>query len=327
MTTETVTITAADDGQRLDRWFKKHYPDASFAQVQKILRTGQVRVDGKRVKGEARLAEGQVVRIPPQIAAPPKDTKSGLTEKDATFIRSLVIYSDKYIIALNKPQGLAVQGGSKINKHIDGMLDGLKNKAEDERPHLVHRIDKDTSGLLLIARDTKTARALSDAFRARDIRKYYWAVTSPVPEKQSGKIKSMLAKVGAPGEERMQSVSTEDGKLAVTFFNVIERVSNQLALVAFWPRTGRTHQIRVHAAEMGTPLIGDFKYDRDQLFLSENPGMSDALHLHARRIIMPHPMTGEPLDITAPLGAEMKKTFKYFGFNPDDKSDPFEDVE
>lgn len=323
-----IVIGEADDGQRLDRWLKKNYPDTGFGLVQKILRTGQVRVDGKRAKGDARLAVGQIVRIPPQISAPPKDKKSGLTEKDAAFIRSLVIYSDKDVVAINKPQGVAVQGGSKINKHIDGLLDGLKNNINDERPHLVHRLDKDTSGVLLLARNTKTARLLGDLFKSRDIRKYYWAMTAPAPKSDMGRIKNLLAKVGEPGNERMREVHSEEGKTAITEYRVMERVGKNLAWVAFWPRTGRTHQIRVHAADvLGAPLLGDFKYDPEQHFLHENPDLAQVLHLHARRLILPHPLTGEKLDITAPIMGDMKKTFKYFDFNGDDKTDPFEDVE
>lgn len=324
---DSVTVAESDDGQRLDRWLKKYYPDAGFSQVQKILRTGQVRVDGKRAKGDARLATGQLIRIPPQLTSPLPREERGLSPKDEAFIQSLVIYKDDYIIALNKPQGLAVQGGTKIVKHIDGLLDGLRFGAE--KPHLVHRLDKDTSGVLLLARSPKMARELGEYFRGRDIRKYYWAVTAPAPVQDQGKIKSSLAKMGAPGDERVQTVdeNNEEGKTALTFYSVMERVGDAVAWVAFWPKTGRTHQIRVHAAEMGAPLLGDFKYDPEQYFLSENPGLSNVLHLHARRLILPHPVTGKTIDITAPLGPEMKKTFKFFGFSVEDKSDPFEDVD
>lgn len=321
-----VTVSENDDGQRLDRWLKKHYPETSFGQMQKILRTGQVRVDGKRAKGETRLAAGQIVRIPPQMSSPVK-TERGLLPKDEAFIQSLVIYQDEHIIALNKPQGIAVQGGSKITKHIDGLLEGLSHGGE--KPHLVHRLDKDTSGVLLLARNSRAARELGEVFRGRDIRKYYWAVTAPAPMEEQGRIKSYLAKVGGAGDERMQSVDADnrEGKSALTYYNVMERVGDNAAWVAFWPKTGRTHQIRVHAAENGMPLLGDYKYYEDQHFLAENADLPRVLHLHARRVIMRHPMTGKKIDITAPLGPEMRKTFKYFGFSPDDKSDPFEDVD
>lgn len=323
---EGVTITEAEDGQRLDRWLKKHYPEVPFGQVQKILRTGQLRVDGKRVKGDTRLAAGQVLRIPPQLANPAPKEDRGLGLRDTDFIQSLVIYKDDDVIAINKPSGLASQGGTKIGKNVDFLLDGLKFDYED-RPHLVHRLDRDTSGVMLLARHPRAARLLADMFKGRDIRKYYWAVTSPAPELEQGKIRSALAKVDAGGGERMMAVDEEEGKMSLTFYRVMESLGKQLAFVAFWPRTGRQHQIRVHAVEMGTPLLGDFKYDPEQAFLADNPSLPQTLHLHARRLILPHPLTGKKLDITAPLGPDMRKTFKYYGFDADDKSDPFEDLD
>ena len=253
--------------------------------------------------------------------------KKVISEKDTQFMTSMVIYEDEHLIALNKPQGLAVQGGSKVKKHVDGLLDALAQKGI--RPHLVHRLDKETSGVLLLARHPKAAKLMGELFSGRDIRKYYWAIVSPVPKLEEGKIKSSIAKVASGGGERMMAVSDDDseGKMALSYYKVIEAVGKAVAWVAFWPRTGRTHQLRVHAAEMGTPIIGDDKYNYDNEFLQENPELSDTLHLHARRVIFRHPMTGKKVDITAPLGAEMKKTFKHFGFDANDKSDPFTDVE
>lgn len=321
---DSVTIKEEEDGVRLDRWLKKHYPDTTFSNLQKILRTGQLRVDGKRAKGDTRLQKGQILRIPPQLTTAVPKEERGLSKKDIDFIQSLVIYKDEHIIALNKPAGLAVQGGTKINRHIDGLLDGLTFGAS--RPHLVHRLDKDTSGILLLARNPKVAKLLGDLFHGRDIRKYYWAITVPAPLQFQGKIKSTLAKVEGAGGERVMSVSEEKGKMALTYYQVMESAHDKLAWVAFWPRTGRTHQIRVHALEMGCPLLGDYKYCRDQHLLKELPDLPDMLHLHARRIILPHPVTGKKLDITAPLDTNMRKTWKFFSFNPDDKSDPFEEV-
>lgn len=324
-----VIVAEIDDGQRLDRWIKKYYPHITFGQAQKIVRTGQMRVNGKRVKNDTRLEKGQSVRIPPQMgdaeAAPLQ--KKVISEKDTQFMTSMVIYEDEHLIALNKPQGLAVQGGSKVKKHVDGLLDALAQKGI--RPHLVHRLDKETSGVLLLARHPKAAKLMGELFSGRDIRKYYWAIVSPVPKLEEGKIKSSIAKVASGGGERMMAVSDDDseGKMALSYYKVIEAVGKAVAWVAFWPRTGRTHQLRVHAAEMGTPIIGDDKYNYDNEFLQENPELSDTLHLHARRVIFRHPMTGKKVDITAPLGAEMKKTFKHFGFDANDKSDPFTDVE
>lgn len=323
---ESIIIGEADDGQRLDRWLKKHYPETGFGQIQKILRTGQLRIDGKRAKGDMRLATGQVVRIPPQMQTPAPGEVRELSQKDIDFIRSMVIFKDEHIIALNKPSGLAVQGGTKIGKHIDGLLDGLKFDQE-ERPKLVHRLDKDTSGLLLLARGTKMARELGELFKGRDIRKYYWAVAAPAPEMNQGKVKSALTKIEGEDGERMMVVDDGEGKMSLTYYSVMERLGNNLAWIAFWPKTGRTHQIRVHAVQMGCSLLGDFKYDPEQRFLQDTRELPHVLHLHARRIIFIHPATQREVDITAPLGVEMKKTFKHFGFDADDKTDPFEELE
>ena len=323
---EEIIIPSSDDGQRLDRWIKKKFPEVSFGQMQKILRTGQVRVDGKRVKGDARLQEGQSVRIPPQLTMPAPKTKNGLLPKEEAFIQSLVIYKDNDLIAINKPAGLAVQGGSKIKRHVDGMLDGLRFGAD--KPMLVHRLDKETSGILLLARNTKTARILGDMFKDRSIRKYYWAVTDGVPELHQGKIQTSLAKVMGPDGERVMSVGRDEGKTALSFYTVVENVGDKVAWIAFWPKTGRTHQLRVHAAEIGCPILGDEKYtDYDESVIDDAYGRPEGLHLHARRLIMQHPVTGKKIDITAPLGDVMLKTFKYFGFSPNDKSDPFEDID
>ncbi|MCK4945782.1 MAG: RluA family pseudouridine synthase [Alphaproteobacteria bacterium] len=322
---ENVTVLEEDDGVRLDRWLKKKYPDTTFSNLQKVLRTGQVRVDGKRVKGDARLVMGQLIRIPPQMTlAVPKNGR-GITKKDVDFIQSLVLYKDEHVIAINKPAGLASQGGSGIRRHIDGMLDGLIY--DGVRPHLVHRLDKDTSGILLLARNPKIARRMGELFQGRDIRKYYWAITVPAPSKHQGKIKTVIAKVDGPGGEKVRKVSEDKGKTAFTYYQVMDTALNKLAWVAFWPKTGRTHQIRVHALEIGCPLLGDYKYCYHQPLLEERPDLPNVLHLHSRRMILPHPVTGKKLDITAPLDTEMRKTWKFFNFNPEDKSDPFENVE
>lgn len=324
MTIEPIILGEMDDGLRLDRWIQKRYPDTPFRLVQKILRTGQVRVDGKRVKGHERLQKGQKVRIPPQLTLPPKK-ENGVLEKDVRFMKSLLLYQDEHILAVNKPAGLAVQGGSKIKKSLDDLLPALAK--DGVTPHLVHRLDKDTSGVLLLARNSKSAKLLGEIFQGREIRKYYWAVTVPAPPSSEGKIKSTIAKVAGRGGERMMAVAEGEGKTALTFYRVMEAVKNKLAWVAFWPKTGRTHQIRVHAAEMGCPLLGDFKYSEDHALLEEMPDLPDTLHLHARRVIFTHPVTHKKIDISAPISGDMLKTWKFFGFDPNDKSDPFEDVE
>jgi 23S rRNA pseudouridine955/2504/2580 synthase len=317
---ESIILTSVDDGQRLDRWLKKQFPEVPFSQLQKILRTGQLRIDGKRVKGDARLAEGQEVRIPPQLTMPAPERDKTISKKDTDFIRGLVVYEDEHLIAINKPAGLATQGGTKISKHVDGLLDGLAK--DGQRPHLLHRLDKETSGLLLLARNAKIAAMVGKMFQGRGIRKYYWAVTVPAPHEAEGKIQSAIAKVEGRGGERMMAVNEDEGKSALTYYRVMEDVGGKVAWIVFWPWTGRTHQIRVHAAQIGCPLLGDYKYGA-QPFLDENPDLPRGLHLHARRLILPHPVTGKKLDITAPLSGEMMKTFKYFGFDASDKSDPF----
>jgi len=298
------------------------------------MRKGQMRVDGGRVKPDTRLQGGQEVRIPPIRPAAPKKEKK-LDEKDKAFVRSLVLYEDEHVIALNKPSGIATQGGSKVKDHIDGLLDAFKDK-EGVKPRLVHRLDKDTSGILLLARSAKIARKLGDTFRSRDIKKIYWALVSPTPEVIEGAIKAPIAKAGGRNKERMV-VDEEEGKFAITEYQVIDNALQSAAFVAFWPRTGRTHQIRIHAELIGCPIVGDKKYARlpeqeewhearrkAEADLGEL-NLSDRLHLHARRLILPHPGRSGVLDITAPLPPELKSSWKKLGFNANLKEDPFED--
>ena len=320
---EGMIVQDDDDGQRIDRWLKKHFPDLSFGQLQKILRTGQVRVDGKRCKTSTRLVKGQSVRIPPQVTAPVPGEKK-ISPRDAALIKSLVIYQDDYIIAINKPAGIATQGGSKIGRNIDDMMEALT--VDGVKPRLVHRLDKDTSGVLLLARSLQMAQYLGDMFKGRDIRKYYWGITVPAPQVHQGKIQSAIAKTAGRGGERMMAVDKAEGKNALTYYSVMEHAARKVAWVAFWPRTGRMHQIRVHAAQMGCPLLGDYKYG-EQEYLDSMPELPATLHLHARRVIFQHPATGKTLDIVAPLDKDMAKTFEYFNFDPNDTSDPFEELE
>jgi len=313
------------DGVRLDKWIQKHYENVTFGQVQKLLRTGQIRIDGKRAKGDARLAVGQEIRIPPQMESiEPAEKK--ISKKDEEFIQSLILYQDEHIIALNKPAGIATQGGSKVTKHIDGMLDGLKFDYE-ERPHMVHRLDKETSGILMIARTQKAARLMGEMFRDKTIRKYYWALTIGVPDPMQGVVTTFIDKEDEDGYEKMATNKKEKGKKSVTYYSVMENAGRKLAWVAFWPRTGRKHQIRLHSLEMKTPLLGDYKYCMEQEILEGESELPKRLYLHARRIIMRHPITQKKLDITAPLGDEMKKAWKFFGFPVNDKTDPFEELE
>lgn len=328
-----IKVKDDDDGQRLDRWLKKYVPELPFGLAQKLMRTGQIRIDGKRAKPDSRLEAAQEVRIPPIEGDGRKSDRNAkkLSDKDAAFIRSLVIYEDEEVVAINKPQGLATQGGTGVKKHVDGMLDALIGK-NGVRPRIVHRLDKDTSGVLLLARSANSARALGHIFKGRDIKKIYWALVSPAPKDIEGTINAPLGKVGGPMKENIR-VDEEEGKRAVTEFSVIEHAHKQCAFVAFWPRTGRTHQIRVHAALMGTPIIGDSKYGErkieheHEIIGLEGVNLSAGLHLHARRIICPHPIfKNKTLDITAPLPPELSKSWKAMGFSTHLKNDPFEDL-
>ncbi len=311
-----------DDGQRLDRWLKKRVPDIPYGLAQKLIRKGQFRVDGKRVKADTKLAAGQSVRIPP-VEDKPKGAKPKLSEEDAQFIRSLVIHDDGDVIAINKPYDLPVQGGTKVRRHVDGMLDALVDE-KGVRPRLVHRLDRETSGVLMLARSGKVAKALGYAFKERGVKKIYYAIVTPTPEMHEGSIKAPLVKAGGPNRERMV-VDEKEGKFALTDYTVLEHAAQRAAFVAFWPRTGRTHQIRVHAELMGCPVLGDNKYRGDVEPL-EGLDTADRLHLHAARIICKHPTQKGMLDIRAPLPKELKKSWKALGFNSSYKDDPFGDI-
>ncbi len=244
---QNIEVSEDDDGQRLDRWLKKNVPDVPYGLAQKLIRKGQFRVDGKRVKPDVKLQAGQSVRIPP-VEDKPKGAKPKLSEEDAAFIRSLVIYDDGDVIAINKPYDLSVQGGTKVRRHVDGMLDALIDD-KGIRPRLVHRLDRETSGVLLLARSGKAAKGLGYAFKERGVKKIYYAIVTPTPEVHEGTIKAPLVKAGGPNRERM-IVDEKDGKFAMTDYAVIERAADRAAFVAFYPHTGRTHQIRVHAELM-----------------------------------------------------------------------------
>ncbi|MCK5384048.1 MAG: RluA family pseudouridine synthase [Alphaproteobacteria bacterium] len=330
-----ITVSEDDDGQRLDRWLKRCVPGLSYVFAQKLLRKGQIRVNGKRAKPDMRLEAGQEVKIPLSVMQTDKTKpfapeKGKISDKDRAFMHSLVIYEDEDIIALNKPCDLAVQGGTKTKRHIDGLLEVFANK-EGVKPRLVHRIDKETSGVLLLARSAKAARALGHAFKKHDIKKIYWAVVSPVPESYEGTIKAPILKSG--GDYEKMEINEEEGKTAITEYAVIENAGREVAFIAFWPRTGRTHQIRVHAAKvLGCGILGDRKYraikDEESKRIDVNLGemnVSRRLHLHAHRLIFSHPLKpGRIIDITAPLPNDLMQSWKALGFNHKYKQDPFE---
>lgn len=303
-------VSADDDDIRVDRWFKRHFPDVPYGQLAKWLRTGQVRVDGGRVKPGVRLASGQEIRLPPMAPATAKTerTRPAVAPKAAADLQSRVIYKDDHVIAINKPSGLAVQGGSGTTRHVDGMLDALRYDAQ-ERPRLVHRLDKDTSGVLLLARTRQAAQTLSYSFQGRAVDKVYWALVMGLPEVQAGTIDAPLAKRGGAGQEKMEGV--DDGQFAETDYRVIDNAAGRVAWLELRPRTGRTHQLRVHCSLMGNPILGDGKYGGRESFFA---GLPKRLHLHAQSLSLPHPEGGERLVITAPLDDELHESWKFLGF-------------
>jgi 23S rRNA pseudouridine955/2504/2580 synthase len=322
MSVQTRQITRDESGLRLDRWFQRHFPALGHGALQKLLRTGQVRLDGKRVEGKDRVEEGQTVRLPPGVtAAPAAKAKAAATvrsERDDKEIQRLVIHRDDHVIALNKPPGLAVQGGTGTSRHVDGMLDGLRFGYE-ERPRLVHRLDKDTSGLLLIGRTGQAAKRLTEAFRDRKTEKLYWAVVVGGPSRPQGVIDLPLLKRMAGHERELMQVDEEEGQRAITDFKVLDRAGKLASLLALWPRTGRTHQLRVHCAEIGCPILGDGKYKgaaNPAAGSLDNIADANRLHLHARRLRLPHPAKGE-LVLEAPPPPHFRRTVEAFGFSTD----------
>lgn len=314
-TVRQFTVALDDDGIRLDRWFKRHLPDASFNIVSRWARTGQLRVDGARATPGDRIQAGQVIRVPPADSAPvavakPKKARPQLTPEQLEFAESMVIHRDAQAIVLNKPPGLATQGGTKTHDHVDQLLDGLYYDL-DTRPKLVHRLDKDTSGALVLARTARAAAYFSKSFSGRTARKTYWAVVVGVPDIEDGFIDLPLGKQPGTGGEKMQ-VDEKEGQPARTRYRVIDQAGNRAAWVELQPHTGRTHQLRVHMAAIGHPIVGDGKYGMAEAFLSGS--ISRKMHLHARRICIDHPEGGK-LDITADLPTHFAETLKQLGFD------------
>ena len=323
MTGETIVVESLDGPLRLDRWLKRHYPGLAHGQLEKLLRTGRIRVDGKRARAGDRVGPGQAIHLPPLTefaspASPPQRPRPA----DETMLRDAVLYLDDAVIVLNKPAGLAVQGGTATERHVDAMLDALRFDGS-ERPRLVHRLDKDTSGILVLARSISAATFLTRAFREKATRKTYWAVVAGVPKLRQGRIDLALAKTPGRGGERVRA-DAEEGRHAVTYYRVLDTAGSEASWLALMPVTGRTHQLRAHCSAIGTPILGDGKYGGAAAHLAGVPG-SKRLHLHAHSLSIPHPLGGK-LQVTAPLPPHMQRTWQFFGFAAD-VEDPFAELE
>jgi 23S rRNA pseudouridine955/2504/2580 synthase len=321
---QTVKVTADEAGMRVDRFLEAKFPGLSFSHIHRVIRKGELRLDGKRVDGKDRLEEGQAVRIPPLKVEAPKPTVSEADAKTAAFLKSITLYEDADVLVFNKPMGLAVQGGSGTTRHLDGMLDVMRD-ASGQRPRLVHRLDKDTSGCLLVAKTRFAASALAKVFRSREARKIYWALVVGVPKPRQGRISTFLAKEEREDESvmRIAKHGEEGASHAVTYYAVVETSAQQLAWVSLKPVTGRTHQLRAHLAHIDHAIVGDPKY-----FNKENwqlpGGIQNRLHLLARRIVVPHPRGGV-IDVTAPLPPHMVQSWNLLGLDLE-RYDPIVDA-
>ncbi|MFG1375877.1 RluA family pseudouridine synthase [Xanthobacter autotrophicus] len=348
------TVTEDEAGMRLDRWFKVHFPDLSFGHLQKLVRTGQVRVDGGRVKTSSRVEPGQSVRIPP-LGDEPQDAPAGKPgagskasesgkaleggrsseggeasdapakprqaasaarrkeDEDRAFLKSITLFEDKDVMVLNKPFGLAVQGGSGTYRHMDGILEVLRDK-DGQKPRLVHRIDKDTSGCLLVAKTRLAASVLAKSFRSREARKVYWAVVPGVPKPKQGRISTYLARDEDEEKMRVARHGEDEASHAITYYAVVDQAAQKMSWLSLKPVTGRTHQLRAHLAHIGHPIVGDPKY-----FDIENwelpGGLQNRLHLLARRLVIPHPRGQGLIDVSAPLPHHMAQSFAVLGFD------------
>ncbi|MCG8441839.1 MAG: RluA family pseudouridine synthase [Caulobacterales bacterium] len=321
---QTIAVRAEDAGARLDRWFKRRFPHVPNGRLQKLLRTGQIRVDGGRVKADTRLAAGQEVRVPPlpdaEEAPPPR-----VSQDDAAFLRGLVLYEDDHVIALDKPSGLAVQGGAKTTRHVDALLPALA-RGEDA-PRLAHRLDRDTSGVLLLGRTPAATAALAKAFQSHAAEKTYWAITVGVPHPVRGLMKGFLRKGPGSNPDREIMVAARHGDpgavYARTRYAVLAAAGRRAAWVALRPETGRTHQLRAHMAMLGCAILGDRKYVCDR---PTPGGLAPKLHLHARSISLPHPSGKGRLSVEAPVPDHLAQAFDVLGFDPREAGDPFAEL-
>jgi 23S rRNA pseudouridine955/2504/2580 synthase len=313
---QTVAVTPDESGMRVDRFLEARFPGLSFSHIQRIIRKGELRVNGRRAQPKDRLQAGQAVRIPPLHLDQPRPVSAERAANNETrdFLRSITLHEDGDVLVLNKPMGLAVQGGSGTTRHLDGLLEVMRD-AKGQRPRLVHRLDKDTAGCLLVAKTRFAAAALAKTFRTRAARKIYWALVVGVPKPRQGRISTYLAKDEREDESimRVAKHGEEGASHAVTYYAVVDTAARDLAWISLKPVTGRTHQLRAHMAHIGHPIVGDPKY-----FTKQNwdlpGGMQNRLHLLARRIVVPHPRGGV-IDITAPLPPHMQQTWNLIGFD------------
>ena len=320
---ETIRVGEAEGEMRLDRWFRVHFPEVGYGYLQKLLRSGQVRVNSKRAQANDRLEMGMEIRVPAIVRQPKKSgiglkAPLGVSKGDRDLIEKMIIYEDEHVLVLNKPFGLAVQGGTGTKKHIDGMLENMADRFGGERPRLVHRIDRDTTGILLVAKTRDAAAKLGRTFQTRSAAKTYWALVKGVPKPPQGKIEAALVKAAGPDGDRVRKArpgEQEQAMHATTHYSVIDQVARKAAWVSLKPVTGRQHQLRAHMHMIGHPIVGDNKYEGDQNMPAEN--IEVKLHLHARRLIIPHPKTGAKIDVTAPLPEHMKRTWEVLGFDAD----------
>lgn len=314
---QTLVVEPDEADMRVDRFLVARFPQLAFTHIQRIVRKGELRVDGKRAQPNERLTAGQKVRIPPLKLDQPRPVarSAAKDQSDLEFLKSVTLYEDKDVLIINKPMGLAVQGGSGTTRHVDGLLECMRD-TEGQKPRLVHRLDKDTAGCLVIAKTRFAASTMAKSFRSRTTRKIYWALVAGVPRVRQGRVSTYLAKEGDEGDSRMKVArhGDEGASHALTYYAVIDTAAQKLSWLSLKPVTGRTHQLRAHTAHIGHPIVGDPKY-----FDIENwelpGGIQNKLHLLARRIVIAHPRTGKPIDVTAPLPPHMQQSFNLLGFD------------